>query len=605
MNIAHLLSQNQLTGAEVYACQLISEQISSQHKVLQISNGFFFPSLAEQIQLDVETQNGIQFWISVFKFKKILKTYQIHVVHSHSRAAAKLAYWATLKTQIAHVSTIHGRQHVSFSKKLINHYGQYQIPVCENIQKQLVHEFKYPKNKVKLLRNGVDLKKFFFKKSELNKPVQILRIAIIGRLSGPKKDRTLNFIKALGQIQNRLFSQYIIDIIGSEKTDLSFTLPSHIQINFTPHVELKAEFYQKYDLIVGSGRVCVESTLSGVACIAFGEAAYHGLIRQSNYKTFLESNFGDITNQSFGSPTVTSLEIETALHELNKLQPSELETIALAAEDEFSLKKINSKITKIYEMSYLNKIYSKWIPILMYHKIPNQDLDSVHKIFVNQSRFEKHLRFFKFMGFETLNFTDLQEFAQAKKPAHLFPNKPLILTFDDGYEDNLKNADHLLKKYKLNAQIFLLADATITHNNWDEKNTDKADKIVALNKRKEWSTSAFAIGSHGCKHERLTEMTDQDALQELIQSKQSLTDEFKKNVNVFAFTYGDIDHRSACLAETAGYDFAVNTDRGGLFLTDEPYSIFRVNIFPHETYFSLWKKTSSWYRQYYHNKRKQ
>ena len=605
MNIAHLLSQNQLTGAEVYACQLISEQKASQHQVLQISNGFYFPSDAKQIQLDVETKNGIQFWISVFKLKKILKQHDIHVVHSHSRAAAKLAYWATLQTKTAHVSSIHGRQHVSFSKKLINHYGQYQIPVCENIQKQLAHEFKYPENKIKLLRNGVDLKKFFFKKSELNKPVQVLRISIIGRLSGPKKDRTLNFIKALSQIQKTIYPQYIIDIVGSEKTDLPFSIPPHIEITFTPHVELKAEFYQKYDLIVGSGRVCVESTLSGVACIAFGEALYHGLIRKSNYHSFLESNFGDITNQSFGSPTVTPNEIETALFELNELQSTELEAIAIAAEDEFSLKKINSKITKIYEMSYLYKIHPKWIPVLMYHKIPDQDLDSVHKIYVTKSRFERHLRFFKFWGFETLDFNELQEFAQAKKPARFFPNKPLILTFDDGYEDNLKNADPLLKKYKFNAQVFLLADPTITHNNWDESNLDKADKIINLNQRKEWSQSAFTIGSHGCKHERLTEMTDQEALQELTQSKKSLVSEFKQNVNVFAFTYGDIDHRSARLAETAGYDFAVNTDRGGLLLTDEPYSIFRVNIFPHETYFSLWKKTSSWYRQYYYNKRKQ
>jgi len=605
VNIAHLLSQNQLTGAEVYACQLISEQKASQHKVLQISNGFFFPSLAEQIQLNVETRNGLDFWNSVFKLRKILKQHQIHVVHSHSRAAAKLAYWATRLTSTAHVSSIHGRQHVSFSKKIINHYGQYQIPVCENIQKQLVNEFNYAESKVKLLRNGVDLKKFFFKKSELNIPVQILRIAIIGRLSGPKKDRTLNFIQALSQVSKTIYTQYVIDIVGSEKTDLHFTLPPHIEITFTPHVELKAEFYQKYDLIVGSGRVCVESTLSGVPCVAFGEALYHGLIRRSNYHSFLESNFGDITNQSFGSPIVTPSDIEKALLELRELQSRELEAIALAAKNEFSLTKINAKIIKIYEMSYLYKIYPKWIPVLMYHKIPDQDLDSVHKIFVTKSRFEKHLRFFKFWGFKTLNFSELQEFAQAKKPAHLFPNKPLILTFDDGYEDNLKNADPLLKKYKFNAQVFLLADPTITHNHWDENNPDKADKIMTQDQRKKWSHSAFAVGSHGCKHERLTEMSDQDALQELTQSKKSLTLEFNQNVNVFAFTYGDIDQRSAGFAEAAGYDFAVNTDRGGLFLTDEPFSIFRVNIFPHETYFSLWKKTSSWYRRYYYNKRKQ
>ncbi len=99
-------------------------------------------------------------------------------------------------------------------------------------------------------------------------------------------------------------------------------------------------------------------------------------------------------------------------------------------------------------------------------------------------------------------------------------------------------------------------------------------------------------------------MTDEEAFHELQASKESLEKEFGLPVNTYAFTYGITSPKAAQLAFTAGYDYAVNTDTGGLVLEESPYQIFRVNIFPEESSLSLWKKTSSWYRKYYFRKRK-
>jgi hypothetical protein len=52
-----------------------------------------------------------------------------------------------------------------------------------------------------------------------------------------------------------------------------------------------------------------------------------------------------------------------------------------------------------------------------------------------------------------------------------------------------------------------------------------------------------------------------------------------------------------------GYDFAVNTDSGGLHHEENPYAIFRINIFPEDGPAQLRKKTSSWYRKYFYLKR--
>ena len=122
--------------------------------------------------------------------------------------------------------------------------------------------------------------------------------------------------------------------------------------------------------------------------------------------------------------------------------------------------------------------------------------------------------------------------------------------------------------------------------------------------RLKWNESAFEIGSHGFSHQKITQMSEAEARLELRKSKQDLENEFKKNIPVYAFTYGDTSLEAAKWALEEGYDYAVNTDTGGQLLEEDPYRIFRVNIFPNESFFSLFKKTSSWYRTYYFRKRK-
>jgi peptidoglycan/xylan/chitin deacetylase (PgdA/CDA1 family) len=240
----------------------------------------------------------------------------------------------------------------------------------------------------------------------------------------------------------------------------------------------------------------------------------------------------------------------------------------------------------------------------MYHKIPQQEINSQHKIFVTAENFEKHLQFYKKKGFTTLTFSELALYRKALVSFKYFPKKPLVLTFDDGYRDNLETASPLLRKYGFKAQLFLLADNKINSNVWDASGDEPAHEIMSQDERQKWKTSAYEIGSHGFRHQKITEFSLEEAQKELTQSKISLEDEFKIPVTSFAFTYGTTRPEGAELAQRAGYDYALNTDTGGMLMEEEPYSIFRVNIFPNETKSSLYKKTAKWYRRYYKFKRK-
>lgn len=619
MKIIHLLSQNHLTGAEVYATTLIEQQIQYGHVVLQISNGFFCPTVAECYELSVETKSKFTFIKNVFWLRNLIKTQHIDLVHTHSRAAAKLAYWACFGLKCSVVATIHGQQHSSFSKKLWDQYGDFKIAVCENIKEHLLHDFNYKAERIQVVRNPINTNQFYLsapKISTIPTAYKSLKVAIVGRTTGPKKQRTQQSLKALDQFQNEQGSrvQIEVDLIGGSVDD--FKSESSLKVQELHYIQLSSSIYSQYDLVIGSGRVCIESILTGVSTIAYGEAEYIGLINEKNWGHALKSNFGDINLTSINNSLSQHLfkdhllTVLTKKNQLFSLKHQEIEVynqekkyLSELALQEFALPLVFKKIQRIYESALFIKKHPHWIPVLMYHKIPETDLKTQHQIFVNKFNFEKHLQFFKKKGFQTLTFNDLELFRTGQKNWKEFPHKPLILTFDDGYQDNLLNASPLLTQYGFRAQVFLLANAQIYQNQWDLDGKEKPHTIVAQQDRQQWLHSAFEIGSHGFNHKKISLMNSEEAYLELLESKKSLEKEFNQPINTYAYTYGDSTAKARELALLAGYSYAVSTDTGGLHLEEDPYFIFRVNMFPNESWWSLFKKTSTWYRRYYFYKR--
>ena len=370
MNILHLLSQNHLTGSEVYACHLIEKQLKNNHTLIQISNGFFHETSAEKITLSVECKSLHEFVTSVIQLRKILILRNVQVIHAHSRAASKLAYWARLGLKVAYVSTVHGRQHISFSKKNHNIYGDFLIPICENIKSQLTHEFKYDFHYIKTIENGIDMSRFWFQqKSTFTRPAKsFIKIGIIGRDTGPKKIRTELFVDNITSILKSMGSNFKIDIVGGKKENFKFKSYDHIEFHESRFIN--SDFYHQFDLICGSGRVCIESLLCGVPCIAFGESIYCGLVTPENYHECKLSNFGDI-GQNFDMPIFNLKQADLDFKKLFAVhaQPTldlqatiqleyqmALKKLSEMASTDFNLDSISNKIEQLYEKIYIERV---------------------------------------------------------------------------------------------------------------------------------------------------------------------------------------------------------------------------------------------------------
>ena len=205
------------------------------------------------------------------------------------------------------------------------------------------------------------------------------------------------------------------------------------------------------------------------------------------------------------------------------------------------------------------------IPILMYHSIADDNFF----LSVSKKNFYNQLSFLKKLGYESINFDNL---FTAKK-------KSFIITFDDGYKDNLTNALPILKEFNYTATSFIVFNNIGKYNEWDKHHEMFQKKtLMNIDDINQWLSSDCDIGSHTLNHLNFKNLNIQNQKNEIIESKIKLSKIFNKNINVFSYPYGKFDKSSIELVKK-NFDFAVTTLRSRFDAKKHsPYLIPRIPI---------------------------
>lgn len=607
MKILHVLSQLQVTGAETYAVSIADRHVDEGHEVFIVSDTLLTPTRARYIPQPIGNRRYPQRFRNIGFIRRLIKEHQIDVVHAHSRAASWVSYFALLGTKVPLISTVHGRQHLHASTSLFDIYGDRVIAVCSNLQSHLVSEVKIKGDKISVLPNGFD----FSKLKGCAPPQHDGKIlSVIGRTTGPKGERTAELLQNVFPSLLKTFPKLVINIIGGEIKKLPVDGIDSIdklnrefdnRIKVIGFVSDLPDWICKSDLVIGSGRVAIESLFLEVPTVALGEGCCHSLVDEINFDEVLSSNFGDI----LATKERPDINFEVLAKELRTFLEGKLERRSIKSKivQIFDINHVADDVMNIYRSARMKKNHPKHIPALMYHKVPDEPIVSKHKIFVTKENFEKHLSFFKNKGFETITFRDYLSFKNGQRPLASFPAKPLILTFDDGYLDNYTNLLPMMKQYGFRGVIFFLGDPSVRYNFWDADSGEHRDELMDTKQKREFVGSGWEIGAHSMTHANLTTLDDGKAYFEIAQSKENLEKELNTDIISFAYPTGYCDEKIKGLVKKAGLQFGIATDSGGMHIEDDLFQVFRVNIFPDDNTGTIYKKTSSWYRGYYKRKR--
>lgn len=602
MNILMALSQREITGAEVYAATLTEQLMKRGHKVVIVSDTLTVKSDALFIPLAFNERSLADRFSHVRTLCRIIKEHDIQVVHAHSRASAWSCAIACKLCRIPLITTTHGRQPVHLSRKINKSFGVKSICVCENIRTQICNDLGYAQKNTILLRNPVDASAFNFTpkstsehegdnalKSNNQDGKHEILVALVGRLSGPKGDVAYEVLSKLSEHKH-----IQVQIIGSKFIPERFNKFENLEnVHFLGYRTDVPELMKKADVIIGAGRVGIEAMLTGRPLIAVGEAIYEGLVTKANIGAVLSSNFGDINsiNETHLDFSTLKDDVEAAV----QLTSDELADLKDIIKHEFDMERIVNTVEQLYSRTYVE--YKRYeMPIIMYHRVVDSpDEVGVHGTYVTKELFKKHMQVLKDNGYRTVTFKELAE-------DHLLTkrfdkgNKFVVLTFDDGYEDNYRVMFPILKEFGAKAVIFLLSESK--YNEWDVNNPHNPEKrfdLMSEEQVKEMAAYGVEFGAHTKTHPYLSSLPIEEAREQIVQCKQKLEQTYGQQFITFAYPYGDLNDEVKSEVRKAGFTFAVSTDSGEINVDSDLFQIRRIGIFPRNSMLTFRRKISGYY----------
>ena len=181
----------------------------------------------------------------------------------------------------------------------------------------------------------------------------------------------------------------------------------------------------------------------------------------------------------------------------------------------------------------------------MYHSIMDN-----HDKSVSINSFELQMKLMRKMGYQTINFSDLNKNITKKK---------FIITFDDGYENLITNVFPVLKKLEFSATCFVVTNMLNKYNVWDENRSDyKKMKLMNIDQIYEWVSNGFEIGSHTKDHLDLTSLDINKKKEQIIDSKNFINQSLGIKITSFAYPFGSFDDETIKIVQE-NYEYAVTT----------------------------------------------
>ena len=220
--------------------------------------------------------------------------------------------------------------------------------------------------------------------------------------------------------------------------------------------------------------------------------------------------------------------------------------------------------------------------VLMYHKVndlwPNPTT-------IPTAVFEEQMALLGALGYVPVSLDAVRDHYVAGAP---LPPRAVLITFDDGYRDNLENALPVLRRHGYPAVLFvpigfLDGDRPLPHEE-SLRLLGIRNETLGWDELAELEAGGIRIESHGIGHRPVSELEPDEATREIALSKLRLEERLGREVDAFAFVKGSLaDYRPehASLVQQAGYSLAFTSVSGANGPGSDRFRLRRYNIEPY------------------------
>lgn len=202
-------------------------------------------------------------------------------------------------------------------------------------------------------------------------------------------------------------------------------------------------------------------------------------------------------------------------------------------------------------------VHPSGIPVLMYHKVgDDKDNDAV----IREDLFREQMKFLKDNGYNPLTMEQLYEYVVNGAAV---PEKPVVLTFDDGYADTYSIVYPIMKEYGFPATVFINPGDIGTRLTWDQV--------------REMHKNGITISNHGFQHIEMGQLSEVKQIENITKAQEALAKEVGIKDNPwFCYPYGDKNEFTDSASKKAGIKMGMAMKSGWAHTGDNPYNILRV-----------------------------
>ena len=211
------------------------------------------------------------------------------------------------------------------------------------------------------------------------------------------------------------------------------------------------------------------------------------------------------------------------------------------------------------------------VPILTYHSIDR----SQSIISASPETFDSHICYLIERGYKNYR---LFEIVECLITGNELPKRSFVITFDDGYRNNLHEALPILTKYRCTATIFITTAYVGKANAWpDQHKSIPKFPIMTWEDIRTIRNAGIDIGAHTVNHPHLPHLqTEEDIRNEIVDSQKQLADELGEKIPLFCYPYGQYDARSRSIV-TEFFDGAISNWPDRVTAQSDRFALERLN----------------------------
>jgi peptidoglycan/xylan/chitin deacetylase (PgdA/CDA1 family) len=218
----------------------------------------------------------------------------------------------------------------------------------------------------------------------------------------------------------------------------------------------------------------------------------------------------------------------------------------------------------------------KKVPILMYHSISSIATPLFKQFTVSPMLFEQHIAYLSHHSYTPITVTQFVN--SLAQEVSVLPERPVVLTFDDGFTDFFLDALPILKRYGFSATLYIPTAFIGQTSRWLQREKEATRPVLSWDQLMEISRCGIECGAHSHSHPQLDVLPSSLAYDEITRCKHILEDHLGQQVMSFAYPYGYYTKTVCKLVQMAGYTSACAVKQAFSSVAADPFALARLMV---------------------------